>query len=520
MKKNIILAVAALLFLVGCGVNNDDSDTVSGMKSGRFFDGNISGIEYECASGIKGVTDASGNYACPEKDEAVSFHLGGITATVPAENEITPKMLSDGNESRMLMIVREVLGADRDHNASNGIEVDPDAFGNALADEEDAVHFLQTHFGYTLSQSSSSDDTSSSVGDASSSDAMNESSEAASSVPEMSSSVSETSSAVSETSSALPESSSVQSDSSSSFVSPFPETGNTWSHAAVSSTAASSSVSAMSSSVSSSSPEGAQSSMPFSSEAASSDQLQSSSASSIASSSEAAQSSASAVKRFNEVTNETEPSNWYVRLIAESPALNLSTSGAQLGMLERGDALSSNSLKAMSPFSGTYLDVVFVNPAGLARGSYKTLFYTHDTQRKHSWRFTIKTTDVNSDIIVTWRGLYILKPYTDKYGRIRYDQFLSKTNPLLKKMQVVDEATGETLPVVEGTQMPAFVVNMNGSTTRTFRWELLTQNSNATTPTAAPVRVQKAARSFLKRSAVYRKPVFDLSKPPLFIESE
>jgi hypothetical protein len=83
-------------------------------------------------------------------------------------------------------------------------------------------------------------------------------------------------------------------------------------------------------------------------------------------------------------------------------------------------------------------------------------------------------------------------------------------------MQVVDEASGETLPVIVNGQTPSFVINMNGENRRTFRWELLTQNSNATVPSAAPVRVQQNARAFI-RSASQPKPVeFDLSRPPEF----
>ena len=500
--KYFSMMAAVMLLATGCGTTSDDSEKTV-LKQGRFFDGNISGIEYECASGIKGVTDASGNYACPEKDEAVSFRLGGITATVPAENEITPQMLSDGNESRMLMIVREVLGADRDHNASNGIEVDPDAFGNALADEEDAVRFLQTHFGYTPSQSSSSaDETYSSVGDVSSSNGTSESSE-------MSSSVSETSSSVSETSSAFPESSSVQSDSSSSFVSPFPETGNTWSHSAVASAGASSSVPVMSSSVSSqaSSSSSEEEKEPVSSLSSSSEA--SSTASSSSSGSSGSQPSKAAVI-------ESEAKEWYVRLVAEAPARGLKTQGAQLGELEAADAVEKHTLKALEPFGGSYLDIVFVDPDGVAKGEYSVNFHVHNDHMPDSWRFTVKTDDSRSDIIVTWRGLYVLSPYVDAQGRTRYREYRSLTNPLLKKMQVVDEKTGKTLPAAVNGQAPAFIINMDGEKTRTFRWELLTSNANATVPSVSPVRIQKAASRFLREASEPKPVEFDLGKPPMF----
>ena len=86
-------------------------------------------------------------------------------------------------------------------------------------------------------------------------------------------------------------------------------------------------------------------------------------------------------------------------------------------------------------------------------------------------------------------------------------------------MQIVDEMTGEVLPAVSGSSMPSFVINMNGVRTRTFRWELLTQNTEALAPAAATAKAAMSLRS-VKASAQTARPAFDLDKPPVFDERQ
>lgn len=244
-----------------------------------------------------------------------------------------------------------------------------------------------------------------------------------------------------------------------------------------------------------------------SSEAAISSVMSSSSESS-SSSSAWSSSSAAASARTNSPIIEVEPKNWYVRLIAEDAGRGMSTENAQLGQLDRANASSEN-LTALKPFVGPYIDIVLLeaNTTQELKGS----FHPSALESEDSWRFKLKTDDPNSKVVVSWRGLYVLEPYTDDVGRQRYRQRLSHTNPLLKKMQVVDETTGEILPVVTGHSMTAFVIDMNGATERTFRWELLTQKTQAkATQQEAVARARRSARMRL------RKPSFDLDRPPLF----
>ncbi len=482
--KNLIFISAVILLSAGCGSSNSEKKEAEAMKSGRFFDGNVSGVSYECASGITGTVTLQGEFSCPEKDATVTFKIGDIVLGSAAVGNVDLQTLANNNETVMINVAQLLLSADSDHNASNGIDVnaslvaslkDDDllsalfdtvleaALGGVPVSKEDAIAYMVEHFGYTPASSSSS-----------------------SSLSSVSSSQSSSSSAQSSSSS----SSSLSSSSSSSQQFVQPSSSSSSISSTVSSTAviSSSSSSSVSSSLSSSS----SSSSSLSSSSSSSDQAR------------------------KAVSVELEAEQWYVRLVAEAPARNMKTQSAQLGQLDAANAVENQSLKAMQPFSRGYLDIVFVNPDGLADGEYKSNFHVHRDGEADSWHFTVKTDDNRSDVIVTWRGLYVLDSYVDDQGRTRYHEYRSVTNPLLKKMQVVDESSGQILPVSSNGQTPAFIINMGGENTRTFRWELLTQNSNATAPSAAPVRVQKNARAFI-RSASQPKPVeFDLSRPPEF----
>ena len=62
---------------------------------------------------------------------------------------------------------------------------------------------------------------------------------------------------------------------------------------------------------------------------------------------------------IKEAVVETKPSNWYIRLVAEDPARKMKAGDTQLGALEISDAVEKHTLKALTPFGGSYLDIVF-----------------------------------------------------------------------------------------------------------------------------------------------------------------
>jgi len=162
---------------------------------------------------------------------------------------------------------------------------------------------------------------------------------------------------------------------------------------------------------------------------------------------------------------------WYVRIVVEDTTNNMKTAGAQLGQLETANAVTKHSLKALAPFRPTYLDVVFVNPTGLDAGSYKSNFHT-STSNADIWEFTIKSHDSSANMILSWRGLYVLQSYTDSEGRERYHEYRSMTNPLLSYMTLVDITTNTEMNVLENGAVNEYVFNMNGVKERTFRWKV------------------------------------------------
>jgi hypothetical protein len=165
---------------------------------------------------------------------------------------------------------------------------------------------------------------------------------------------------------------------------------------------------------------------------------------------------------------ETKPSNWYIRLVAEDPARALKSSSSQLGELEENDAVEEHALKALNPLSGSYLDIVFVNPAGVVPGDYKSNFHVYEESVEDQWNFTVRTDDPNAEILLTWQGLYVLNPYTDDTNRKQYKEYRSVSNPLIKNMKLVDVKTGKDILISKNSQAQTYAFNMNGQNERVF----------------------------------------------------
>lgn len=167
---------------------------------------------------------------------------------------------------------------------------------------------------------------------------------------------------------------------------------------------------------------------------------------------------------------EEKPSNWYIRLVAEDPVREMKTGSAQLGELERSDTVEKYTLKALSPFGGSYLDIIFRNPAGMDAGNYKVNFHIHAEVTEDRWSFIVRTDNVNADILLTWRGLYVLTPYIDGQDRSRYKEYRTTTNPLIKNMKLVDVSTGNEIAAEVDGKVQTYSFNMDGQKERTFEW--------------------------------------------------
>jgi len=168
---------------------------------------------------------------------------------------------------------------------------------------------------------------------------------------------------------------------------------------------------------------------------------------------------------------ETLAKEWYVRIVVEDTTNNMKTAAAQLGQLETNDVVTKHSLKAIAPFRPTFLDVVFVDPSGLDAGSYKSNFHASSTDAD-TWEFTIKSHDDSADMILGWRGLYVLTPYVDAENRERYREYRSLSNPSLVQMTLVDVTNNIEIDVLANGTVNEYVFNMDGVTERVFRWKV------------------------------------------------
>lgn len=226
---------------------------------------------------------------------------------------------------------------------------------------------------------------------------------------------------------------------------------------------------------------------------------------------------------IKEAVVETKPSNWYIRLVAEDPARAMKAGDTQLGELEVSDAVEKHTLKALSPFGGSYLDIVFGDPAGVDAGDYKVNFHMYEEGSEDRWQFTVRTDDVNADILLTWRGLYVLTPYIDDQDRQRYKEYRSTTNPLIKNMKLVDVSTGDEIAASVDGKVQTYSFNMDGQSERTFEWVVQTDEVTISAQvsklsTLQAKAIQKDATVDMTRSMNQKAELFDLTQPPMIKE--
>ena len=170
------------------------------------------------------------------------------------------------------------------------------------------------------------------------------------------------------------------------------------------------------------------------------------------------------------IVEETIPSNWYIRIIAEDQNRSLKTNLSQLGELEETNAVQDHTLVSGGRWSNPYLDVIFIDPDGMPTGDYKTNYHVYSEGINDSWSFNVETNDANAEIRLSWSGLYILTPTVDAQNRTQYTEYRSSTNPLIAKMKLIDSTTGTEIPAILNNEVQVYIFNMNGQVTRSFEW--------------------------------------------------
>jgi hypothetical protein len=215
---------------------------------------------------------------------------------------------------------------------------------------------------------------------------------------------------------------------------------------------------------------------------------------------------------------------WYIRLVVEDTNNTMKIANTQLGQLDRIDTIQNYALKAIVPFVRRYLDVVFKNPTNFEAGEYKSIFHTVDTEAD-SWDFTVKSYDNTANMILGFRGLYTLTPYTDSQDRLRYHENYAFMHPLLKKMTLLDIDENREVVMVSDNKINEYLFNMNGVKERHFRWKLYTDVPIIAPKIASKMRKMEALELKVLRLDASAKPdslkakrleAIDMNHPPKF----
>lgn len=142
MKTKVLgmMSIAAIGLLTGCGSSGGSSGETAAQVNGQFIDSAIAGLNYECSSGINGVTDLFGMFTCTAGD-TISFNINGfqIGSSLVGET-ITPRTLYPNNPEVVTNLAQLLQTIDSDNNPANGIQIDSKSFAvEALATADVAL---------------------------------------------------------------------------------------------------------------------------------------------------------------------------------------------------------------------------------------------------------------------------------------------------------------------------------------------------------------------------------------------
>jgi hypothetical protein len=197
-----------------------------------------------------------------------------------------------------------------------------------------------------------------------------------------------------------------------------------------------------------------------------------------------------------ETANAKVAPQWSVQIVAEDPESKLLFDNDRLGQLEIASSeVDAYDLKSVArPFTknsdGELLPFLSVNFLQESK-KYVTDFHHTETQYDE-WTFSVNS---NPERTVTLRwNAYAVTTNTDTSGRTRFEQTLQVDEELMGRMQLVDAESNETLvSAYADGKLQSYTFNMNGETTRTFRWVLDTEK--------VPEKVQETSA---KSSALYK----------------
>ena len=176
----------------------------------------------------------------------------------------------------------------------------------------------------------------------------------------------------------------------------------------------------------------------------------------------------------NDIASSEKVPQWSVKIIAEDLTNNLRFDNNRLGQVDVAtNDVDEYDLKSIPrPFpDNPFLSVNFPQEGK----TYVTNIHSTEMSESDKWVFTVNS---NPDRTVTLRWeLFAVTTSIDDTGRVRFDQKLTMDERLIKRMQLVDAETNTTLVTAYANdKLQSYTFNMNGETTRTFRWKLNSEN--------------------------------------------
>jgi hypothetical protein len=153
---------------------------------------------------------------------------------------------------------------------------------------------------------------------------------------------------------------------------------------------------------------------------------------------------------------------WYVRLVAKSPAGDLRDSNNVLGQLfDSEDGYDSHDLRELASSFTPYLTIVFPHDDWIGHeDNYTSDYHVVKLNEPDQWMFRVMSDDPSLNVDLHWENVRVLQQ--DVSGE-----------ELMEKMSLEDLDTGELIKIVnDDGYLVSYSFNMDGKTARTFRWIL------------------------------------------------
>jgi hypothetical protein len=143
-----VAVAAAITLIAACGGGSDSATTptpvipVTGSATGILSDSLIQGVSYVTSSGVKGTTNAAGEYKFNPGD-TVEFTLGGLSlGSVVATGIVTPIELAKNDAVKLQNLLVLLQSLDTDSNPANGIQI---SASTAAAIAGDSINLAQNN---------------------------------------------------------------------------------------------------------------------------------------------------------------------------------------------------------------------------------------------------------------------------------------------------------------------------------------------------------------------------------------